>query len=514
MSDTYFHEANTLIQKAGKSGFFQIYSSVFIIGYALVCYYCVTSVPLQKFRPEAECSLKNEIPPNFVKCTSENYCDPNYIRRYTPAENDYNNWYTDFKIDCNTECSFDFLISCVFCASFISMIILSSLPDTKGRKKLLIVEVSGIISVLIISLFTSGIKTMTVLWIIYEFFNHIYCVLTIYASETMSQEYYTFVCSTINICFPLSGFLNSLLFYCLRDWRLVHLVLTIMAISCGLLFKYIAVETPQYNLNKLDTQTFVKSREKISTFNGTYDSIKKELETFSARFKNLEPNSIEKIERYEGTDTSFYEVLKKDRNLLKEFMIISFAFTTVQFIIFGVLLNIEKFDDNVIVFSIILYSSEITAEMISGYLAQKYGRIKILQISFYLCAISFLLFHLMSHLLYLGLLFCFMGNFGIASSFNVIIIFISELFDVKIRSAACSYSRIPGKLAVIISPYVMSYLSSPFVLFSVMSILSGCLINQCKETLVNENIINRSESYTKMNPLKDNLFKGNHDDCI
>jgi len=505
MSDSYIKEAEILIENVGKSGRYQIYSSIFMVGYSLVCFYSVTLVPLQKIRPEAECIQKNQIPKKYETCSPENYCDPNYEKRIISSENYMKNWYSEFGIDCDTESSFDFLISCVFFADLLTMIFLSSLPDIFGRKKILLIQTYGLISVLLISFFISGIKIMTLIWFFYEIFNYIFYLFYVYSSEIMSQKYFSFVCSLINIAFPVTGILNTILFYNFRDWRINHVIITFIAITCGILFKLIAVESPKYSVHKLDTQTLVISLKKIASINGTLNSCEKDLDAFLKKFSHLENKIVRYSVSDEEANASLFQILKNDKNMLKHFLIVTLAFVTVHLIFFGVLLNIEKFDNNVILISIILYSSEIIGELSSGYLAQKYGRIKVLTISFYLCGISFFIFEFLTQIFYLKLIFCFLGNLGISSCFNVIIIYISEIFDVKIKSVACSYSRIPAKLSVMISPYLMSYLTYPFILLGILSILTGYLMNECRETLVIEN----KNIKPRANSLKDYLMNEN-----
>jgi hypothetical protein len=151
-------------------------------------------------------------------------------------------------------------------------------------------------------------------------------------------------------------------------------------------------------------------------------------------------------------------------------------------VFYGVLLNIEKFSENVLLFSIMLYISEISAEFISGLLAQKYGRIPVLKYSFYVAGFSFLLFEMLTNHEIIKYFFCFWGNFGISSTFNVMTIYIAEVFDVKIRSTASSYCRIPSQFIVIFSPYIISRMPYPFVIFFVLTLSSAYAISLCKDT--------------------------------
>jgi hypothetical protein len=76
--DDMERDAQLLLQGAGKSGKFQKVSFVFIIGYSFIMFYNVTSLPLQKIRPEALCRYKDEPFDNFKPCDHETFCNNNY----------------------------------------------------------------------------------------------------------------------------------------------------------------------------------------------------------------------------------------------------------------------------------------------------------------------------------------------------------------------------------------------------------------------------------------------------
>jgi MFS family permease len=497
MSDEdLIQDGNRLINHAGKKGRFQKISTIFIIGYSFIMFYNITSLPLQKIRPVAVCRIKENIFENFLPCTQESYCDPRY-EKIIKREESINNWYLDFNVDCQTEGNFEFIISAIFFGGFLSYVGLSTWADRFGRKRVLQFEVYGLLVIITLALFARNLLVICFLWFCYEFCNHVYSLLQIYTAETMSQEYFSVICSLSNICFPLTGLLTSILFYSIRDWRIVHLIFTSFALVCGVIFKFYIVETPPYSLEKKDIYTFLLSIRKIAQVNGTDQTISKEINEFENKYINLGSPSVRNVKILkENKDSllgfdipddnkvSFWEVFKNDQKFRKQFLIVLFIYCVVQLVFYGVLLNIEKFSENVLLFSILLYTSEISAEFISGILSQKYGRIPVLKYSFYLSGMSFLMFELLTQIPTIRYFFCFWGNFGISSSFNVMTIYIAEVFDVKIRSTAVAYSKIPSQFVVIFSPYIISRLSYPFVNFCVLLCSCGYSIGMCKETKI------------------------------
>jgi MFS family permease len=497
MSDQdLLHDCNKLIEHAGKKGKFQKISTIFIIGFSFIMFYNITSLPLQKIRPVAVCRLKENIFENFLPCSQEAYCDPRY-EKIIKRDESINNWYLDFNVDCDNEGNFEFIISAIFLGGFLSYFGLSTWADRFGRKRVLQFEVYGLLAVITIALFARSLIVICILWFCYEFCNHVYSLLQIYTAETMSQEYFSVICSLSNICFPLTGLMTSLLFFSIRDWRIVHLIFTLFALLCGIIFKFYVVETPPYSLEKKDIFTFLSTVRKIAQVNGTEQKISKELSVFENKYINLGSPSMRNVKiikenrdsllGFESPDDnkiSFWEVLRNDYKFRKEFFIVVYIYCVVQLVFYGVLLNIEKFAENVLLFSILLYSSEISAEFISGIFSQKYGRIPVLKYSFYISGFSFLMFELLTQHPTIRYFFCFWGNFGISSAFNVMTIYIAEVFDVKIRSTAVSYAKIPSQFVVIFSPYIISRLPYPFVNFFILLCSSGYVITMCKETKI------------------------------
>lgn len=488
-------EGQKIIAKAGKGGKFQLFSSVFIVGYSFIMFYNVTSLPLQKIRPEANCRNKDDIFNDYIPCTQDTFCDTNY-EKIILKEKSLNNWYLDFDVDCDTEKNFDFIISSIFIGAFLSYIFLSKWADVIGRKRVLQFEIYGLLTIVVLSIFASNLYMIAALWFLYEFCNHVYSLLHIYTSEIASQEYFSFICSLSNICFPLTGLITSLLFFTIGDWRIVHLIFTFVAIVSAIVFKMTLIETPPYSLKIKDTKTFVESVKKIATYNNTLDLVQNDLSNFEKsysylrkslnKFNNKEDSLLEEHKLLYNNDVSLYEIFLKDSNFRKEYLIIIYCYAMCNFIFYGVLLNIEKYDDNVFLFSIILYSSEMTAEFLSGIMAQKYGRVIVIKYNFYLCCVSFILFNFFSDIKIFRFILCFTGNYGISASFNVMTIYLAEVFDISIKSRATSFVRVPTQFVVIFSPYIVSRMSSPFILFGVLSGIGGYCIQFCKETLEEE----------------------------
>lgn len=491
-------DGKLLIEKAGTHGRFQGLSCYFIISFAYLSFYGITTIPYQKIRPEALCRLKDDYSSTYFKCDHDTYCDSNYEKIILKDES-INNWIVDFEIDCEGEKSFNIIISFMFSGAFIGNIILSPLGDIYGRKPVLYFEAYGIIVIMVVALFSPSFYLVCILWFFYEGLNHIYTVLMLYASEIMSQEYFSVICSLCSCTFPLTGLLTSVLFFYIRDWRIIHAIFTVFGVAMGILLKIIIVESPQFLLSIKKVDPFLITIEKIAKINRTFEDIKDDINQFRLKYNkgsrrnssivsNIDLKEVlvdDKIEDSKKLNSvSIIEYFKNDSTFRIEFIVISMSFALINLVFFGVLLNIEQMDnDNIFLFSVVLYTSEIIAEFGSGFLAQKYGRIYIIKVCGYLSAVTFAGFQLFSGSFILKIFFCFWGNFGAAGVFNVVIILQAEIFDVKIRSTALSYSKLPGYFITIISPFIISIVSYPFFMYAILLGLIGFFINNCKETL-------------------------------
>jgi MFS family permease len=492
-------DGDIIFEKIGKHGRFQKICFIFIIGYSYLSFYNITSLPFQKMRPEALCRLKDDLFQNFIPCTPETYCDKEYEKMILREESILN-WALDFELDCEGEEMFEYIISAIFFGAFMSYLFLSVLADKYGRKKILQFEVYGMLSVVILALLSNSFYLVCILWFFYEFFNHVNSLLLIYGSETMSQDYYSYVCSLSNITFPTTGLITGILFYWLRNWRTIHFIFTLLAIICAIIFRFVIVESPPYSLQKGDAKTFVETIEKIGRINNTLHKVKHELEEFKEKYiTNIEHGfKVRKIKGGDDTEQlvpseenhpkefSLFQYLKENPIAKQEFIALSYTYSVTLLTFYGVLLNIEQFDDNVFLFSTVLYISEMIAEFVSGILAQKYGRNIISKLGFYVSAISFGLFHFLRGIFFFKVFFCFCGNFGISSCFNVMIMYIPEVYEVKVRATAASYTKIPAMFITTFSPFIVTRIPAPFLMFAVLCGSAGYLLKDVRETLTPE----------------------------
>lgn len=154
----------------------------------------------------------------------------------------------------------------------------------------------------------------------------------------------------------------------------------------------------------------------------------------------------------------------------------------VKVVFYGVLLNVEKFGENIFIFSTVMYVSEVIAESSSGYAAEVYGRKVVLVDSFLVCMIAFLLSNFFFSTPYISIILFFLGTFCISAAFNVIFIYTPELFETNVRASATSYSKLFGNFNSMFSQFIISKIAKPFLFFSALSGVAFICMKMCKET--------------------------------
>jgi len=116
---------------------------------------------------------------------------------------------------------------------------------------------------------------------------------------------------------------------------------------------------------------------------------------------------------------------------------------------FGIILNLGKMKGNFYLNSIHALLGELVAELLSGKLADKFGRIRIFILSCNVGTIRYTLYLISPSY---NFFFIFNAMIGYSSIFNTICIYTPEIYPTKIRNIAFSYSTFISKLSPICVP--------------------------------------------------------------
>lgn len=275
-------DGQKLIELAGKNGRFQQIVLIVIIMFNVILYYTIISLPLQKLRPEALCKNKNNFHDQFSKCTFDQYCDKeNYEVIILPEKSMYN-WNVQYKLTCDQEVYFDYLVTMIFFGQFLSSLVFSVFADTYGRLPVMKLEIYAIIICMAFTIYSPYFSIMMLAFFGVNVFQHVTTLLSVYSYEIFNQSLYSFTTTISNMLFPLCGFSISFLFYFFNNWYYIHSII-IFQVALGLfLFKYYFVESPQYLLSNKRVEEFLCAVVFIAKINS--QDINFESETFKSNF--------------------------------------------------------------------------------------------------------------------------------------------------------------------------------------------------------------------------------------
>ena len=169
---------------------------------------------------------------------------------------------------------------------------------------------------------------------------------------------------------------------------------------------------------------------------------------------------------------------KSQRNIFIKVTIIS---TCSMYNYYGIVLNLAKMDGNFYLNSIFAFLGELISVLITGELADKYGRIFIFLWSC-IIGVSGYIFYLISPSL--KFLFVFIAMIGFAGIFNVITIYMPEIYPTKIRNITLSYTSFISRLSPICIPILsQSFPQSIDYSFIISGIIAWLIGNTLEETL-------------------------------
>ena len=169
----------------------------------------------------------------------------------------------------------------------------------------------------------------------------------------------------------------------------------------------------------------------------------------------------------------------------KTLWILTYVWFTCGFCFFGMLINIEKLGGSLILNTIVMFSGEITSELLTGYLADQYGRLIILKIFGFIGGLAFIFHEIFSNI-FLKAIFIFFTSFGFAGNFNVVYLYSPEIIPTTIRSTTMGYLFFMNKIGPLIVPTLTMFVPHLPIVFGVLSIISSYLCFKLTETLGRE----------------------------
>lgn len=200
------------------------------------------------------------------------------------------------------------------------------------------------------------------------------------------------------------------------------------------------------------------------------------------------------VNKSEKTD-NFFDVLSSYMNLIfgpyfKIFMnkenIFTFlkflpAYITVNLIYYGQLFYIEKISENVYLGIFIIYSSEITGDLLLTLYLHKTERKKAIYYCCILCAILYFIAHLFDHDI-LRMIMIFLGCIVLSFMYIVVYVIGAETFEIEIKTTMSSLLTNISCVALICFPYFVNAFGGIFFVFSLLCLITLSVNGYLKET--------------------------------
>ena len=419
-------------------------------------------------------------------CNKDKYLNFEYFKDKSKS---LKNWSYDFDLYCSNK-KYIFLIgSGFFIGAIIGCVIITPLPDKYGRKIVLQIclTISCILHLLILLSFNPFL--LSILCIISGFISSIYGNFSLYVNEYIPKEYSAMTMSVIDAIYPFMGFMETIFFLIINNWRIFFLFTTILHIfATYFILKYLT-ESPKWLYSKGKINESLEIIKKIAEINGK----KIEVETF-LNLNKLELNSYnnnnEKSKEEEIIDNNnnfnIISILIKYPSQRLVIFILTFTIFCASFCFYGIILSLENMKGNFYENSFFSFFGEMVSELLSGYLSGIYGRTKILKLGGIIGSLGFLGNKFSPNSL--KSFFLLIAMMGYSSTFNVLYIYSPEIIPSTIRSTVCGAIYFCGMVAPSIVPFIKIYFPKMFNnLFIIFGFAYSIICINLKETLGNEN---------------------------
>lgn len=404
------------------------------------------------------------------------------------------NWAANLKIICKTKRIFSLVGTIYFIASIAGYLALSKFPDRYGRRTIfLILNFFALIAIIqmfflvnyaqiLITAFVLGLGSLNL------------AIGSVLVNENIDANYSALVIGLSMAMFPLGGIINTMTMYFLRDWRYFNFIVIICLVVTNYLgIKYLR-ESPKWLMANQKKKEYFETILFIAHINNNYERTLKFI--ISKRPKFRKKTSL-KSDTY-NFDNGLTEItsLKEDYRKVVYDVTDLFKYKSIRllsicnvylwimsgFSFYGILLNLEGLTGDIYIDSIVSYSAEFIAEILSGFIADKYGRKPTLLWSFIMATVASLLFSF-SFNLYFSITLLFFICIGIASAFNILYIYSAEMYPTNIKSLSVGIFFLFNRISAGIVPFILTLISNVILIIFILSSISVFIMTVLPETL-------------------------------
>lgn len=468
------------LEATNQRGKYQLYLILIVIFLPFTTFIISAGYPYITIIPIIYCSPKSSNDNSsigYTKCTMEEYCaNQNHFNiQFDPKSID--SLPIKYALYCDRAFYSPLLNSFFFMGAVVGVTVCANYPDKIGRlpvlKALMIINIFAQINYF----FCFSIQHIIVISFCSGFATYCNSVLSLMIVETMDSNLSGIVMSARSASFGLVGIVLALYFLTINNLMLLFFLNIIISVAGYLLVQKYFVESARWLNSKNRINEAIEALRQMAIINNSQENFN----TFLEVNKDL----------IEGSNKEITEI-KESRNILEIFklksqqkrlfhLIYIWYFVTVCF--YGVFTSLNQSSGNIFLKSIMAFSGEIIAEMSSGFLANKFGRVSMIESLSYLGGVAFILSYFVNgNYQALKSLVLFISSFGFAGAMNLLYIYTNEIFPLSIKALSFGFMFLVSRVGGICIPLFLSTNLHP-VIMGALSISCGYLMGKQEETL-------------------------------
>ena len=429
--------------------------------------------------------LKSDDPNKIYELEyNKELCDSTLYKIIKNPSKSIINWAYTYELYCEKEIFVTTITSIIFIGTMIGTLFLGPVIDKYGRSITLKICVSISLILHLNLLFCLGPFHLIIINFIGGLFFSIYSMGYSLFTEFFLKSKNGILIGIYNSIYPFAGILFCFFFIVSYNWRILYLITsTIHFYYTYIVFKYF-LESPRWLHSVGNKEGCLETLTQLAIYNGRQEQW--------LDFKNKNKHIINKIgtpflEKEENNECN-EENLKKNYNIFQilqfksqRYIFIKLSITSIlcSYNYYGIILNLGKMKGNFYLNSIFAFLGEFICELISGKLADKYGRISIFLYSCFLGTLGYILYIISP---YFKFIFVFIAMIGFGGIFNSLSIYMPEIYPTKIRNITYSYtsfiSRISPISVPILSQNFPNLIDYSFILSAVINGLIGMTLEE------------------------------------
>ncbi|XP_043690182.1 organic cation/carnitine transporter 4 [Telopea speciosissima] len=274
--------------------------------------------------------------------------------------------------------------------------------------------------------------------------------------------------------------------YVFRSWRVLYVASSLPSILFLLMVIPFISESPRWYLIRRKVNQAMNVMRSIAQCNGKHlpDGVQLALdEDINDKTSNGFNNKESTTEAVTG---SLFDVIRSPVTRMRLFLTVAISFMC-SVVYYGLSLNVVNLKTNLYLSVILNAIAEMPAFTLSAILLDRFGRkplaIGTMWFSGLFCLVGSLVGN--NGIWRLVRMVCgIFGIFGMAATYNLLFIYIAELFPTVVRNAALGCATLTGQMGAILAPLVVVLGGGfPFAVFGVCGIAGGLLSFYLPETL-------------------------------